>query len=160
MLGAGPAARVAVGLHRFRDLVRDDDPAAMKVAEGALLEGGATMREATGGLRARNFTIEMNPTFWPGEQWKMVQTSVEALTRKPGTIWTKWSVANGPVRVYREREYKGEIDESKQLAVATAWVIAKAIKALPLDADKKKIEAIVDRALRRRKHNARPAELF
>jgi Xaa-Pro aminopeptidase len=160
MLGTGPAARSAVGLHRFRELVRDDDPTAMTVAEDALLEGGAKMREATGGLRARNFTIEMNPMFWPGARWKMVQVSVEALTSKPGTIWTRWVASNGPVRVQREQKHKGEIDESKQTAVATAWAIAKAIKPLPLDASQKEIEAIVDRAIRRRKSNARPAELF
>jgi hypothetical protein len=157
---------------RFRELIREDDPSAMRVAEDTLLSSGWKMREATGGLRARNFTIEMKPMWGPREEWKMVQTNVAAgldIARRPDNVWVKWSAANGSARAEREREYKlsrfspgssGDIDDVKQMAVATAWAIAKTIKPLPMDVSEKELKKIVDAAIRRGKKNVVPEELF
>ena len=157
-------ARRAVGesYKRFRELVRLDQPGAMEIAEDAILSGGGRIRDATGGLRARNFTIEMRPMHGPREAWKMVQVSVAAddSGRKPGVIWTKWSVANGPARVMREREAKGDLVERKMTGVATAWAIAKAIKELPMDTDEKRLSAIVDQVIARGKKNMTNPQLF
>ncbi len=159
-LSREPARRaVGEGYKRFRDLVKLNEPGAMEIAEDAILNSGGRIRDATGGLRARNFTIEMRPTHGPRDEWKMVQVSVDA-TGKPGVIWTKWSVANGPHRVYRERNAKGELVESKQQGVATAWAIAKAIKMLPLNTGEEKLAEIVDRVLARGKKNMTNPQLF
>ncbi len=140
----------------FADLIRDEDPSAMQVAEDLLLESGRKMREATGGMRARNFTIEMKPTWGPRDEWKMVQTSVYE-DRKG-----KLSVANGPVRVAREykRALAKDPDAARKVAVATAWAVAKAIKPLPLDTDQAALESIVDDVVARGAKNLRPKELF
>jgi hypothetical protein len=144
----------------FSELIRQEDPAGMEVAQDALLEGGWKMREVTGGMRARNFTIELKSMWGPREEWKMVQTSIEALTSKPGIVWVKWSAANGRARAEKQREYKGGVDDVKQMAVATAWAIAKAIKSLPMDAGDKALKQIVDKAVARGKKNVVPEELF
>lgn len=153
---------IGQGYNRFRELIRLDEPGAMEIAEDAILSVGGRIREATGGLHARNFTIEMKPTWGPRDQWKMVQVSVAASDsgRKPGVIWTKWSAANGPARVYREREAKGELSSRKQVDVATAWAIAKAIKYLPLDTPEAKLAKIVDQVIARGKKNMVNPDLF
>lgn len=145
---------------RFQELLRDAHPDAMRVAEDVLLESGWKLREVTGGMRARNFTIEMNPMWRPREQWKMVQANAESLQSKPGKVWVKWSVANGAARAYREREIKSDIDDAKRFVVATAWAIAKAIKAMPLDASEDLLAKTVDKIIARGKKNMVPVELF
>lgn len=141
----------------FTDLIRDDDPSAMSVAEDFLLERGWKMREATGGLNARNFTIDMKPLYGPANQWKMVQVSV--YKDLPGLTEAKYSVANGPVRVERKEKYAESVD-AKKAAVATAWAIAKEIKPLSLDTDRRTIERVVDDALDAGLDNLSPEELF
>ncbi len=140
----------------FHDLVREDDPSAMDVAEDLLLTRGQTLREATGGFRARNFTIEMKPMWGPREAWKMVQTSVYEDGKG------KLSVANGSSRVYREykKVLSKDSDEARRRAVATAWAVAKAIKPLPMDVDEKALAKIVDEIVARGNKNMRPKELF
>lgn len=143
----------------FDTLIRDEDPSGMKVAEDLLLERGWKMRGVTGAMHARNFTIAMNPTWWPAGKWKMVQANIAE--DKPGKTWLKVSVANGPVRVARERTFSGEVtDEARMIAVANAWAIAKEIKSLPLSAPRSQIEEIVDRHFRRKTQNLKPRELF
>ena len=151
----------------FHDLIRDDDPGGMQLAEDFLLERGWKMREATGGMRARNFTIEMKPMYGPLEQWKMVQMRVYAATdprrgyaEKPGLMEVSLSVANGEVRLERGYKIKAEADSAKQQAVATAWAIAKAIKPLPLNTSEKALAHIVDAVVAKKKKNLRPEELF
>ena len=132
----------------FTDLIRDDDPAAMHVAEDFLLERGWKLREVTGALAARNFTIEMKPLYGPAGQWKMVQVNVDkAGAAFPGRMWVKYSIANGPVRITREEEYATSPEAARKGAVATAWAIAKAIKPLPLDTDKRTIERVADEVI-------------
>jgi hypothetical protein len=162
----GPGTRGANA--SFHELVRDDDPAGMQVAEDLLLERGWKMREVTGGMRARNFTIEMNPMHRPGSEWKMVQTNVidkgstseYGARTQPGQVLIRLSVANGTVRVSREREFKSDVDQARRIAVANAWAIAKAIKPLPLDASRAAIERIVDANFTKKTQNLRPRELF
>lgn len=143
----------------FDTLIRDEDAAGMRVAEDFLLERGWKMRDVTGAMHARNFTIAMNPTWWPAGKWKMVQTSIAQ--DRPGKTWVKLTVANGPVRVARERTFSGEVtDEARMIAVANAWAIAKEIKPLPLDASRDRIEKIVDRNFTKKTQNLKPRELF
>ena len=141
----------------FHELVRDVDPGSMQVAEDLLLERGWKMREVTGGLNARNFTIELSqPGVGPGNDWKLVQTSVYE-DRKG-----KLTVANGKVRV--THDYKRALSElpdvARMRAVANAWAVAKAIKTLPLDTDAATVQAIVDKAVARGGKNMVPEELF
>lgn len=151
---------------RFDELIREDDPGAMQVAEDLLLSQGRKMREATGGMRARNFTIELRPMWGPKEEWKMVQTNVDpGLAWKgkglPGKAnWIKLTAANGPGRVTREWKMVGSADEARKLAVATAWAVAKAIKTLPLDTPEKALEKIVARIVAKKSKNMIPEELF
>ena len=151
---------------RFDELIRDDDPSAMQIAEDLLLEQNRAMREVTGGLRARNFTFELAPMAGPRNAWKMVQVNVDhaqlkAPQNNPGAqTWIKYSVANGPVRVTRETGTLDNLASTRRLAVATAWAIAKAIKPLPLDTDQKTIERLVDEAIDNGIGNLMPAELF
>jgi hypothetical protein len=151
----------------FHEIIRDDDPASMQVAEDFLLQKGWKMREVAGGMRARNFTIELRPMHGPRDQWKMVSTNVadlgsrsETSKLRPGRVWVKMSAANGPVRVSREREIKSDLDEAKKIAVANAWAVAKAIKALPLDASEAAVARIVNANFTKKTHNLRPEELF
>lgn len=129
----------------------------MHVAEDFLLERGWKMREVTGGMNARNFTIDMKPLYGPASQWKMVQVSV--YKDLPGLIEARYSVANGPVRIERKEKYAESVD-AKKAAVANAWAISKEIKPLPLDADKRTLERIVDEVLERSLDNLNPKELF
>lgn len=150
---------------RFRDLVLDADPDAMKVAEDVLLESGLRMREVTGGLRARNFTIEMRPLSRPVDEWKMVQVSVVQFRlaedmAESEAAWMRWSTANGKVRYEREREVEIPSEEARSHAVATAWAIAKAIKPLPLSTPQEEVENIVDKIVARGARNMVPPELF
>lgn len=152
----------------FHEIIRDDDPASMQIAEDFLLQKGWKLREVAGGMRARNFTIELNPMYWPGSQWKNVQTNVidkgsaseYGARTQPGRVLVRLAVANGTVRVQREREIKSDLDEARKIAVANAWAIAKAIKPLPLDASKAAIERIVDANFTKKTQNLRPRELF
>jgi hypothetical protein len=171
--------------HSFHELIRDNDPAAMEVAQDLLLDRGWKMREVTGGLHARNFTIELNPIWGPRDEWKMVQTNVADadIYRKPGQplrrvrtdasgqmrghrtdakgrVWIKMSVANGSVRMEREREIASSLDDAKRIAVANAWAVAKELKKLPLDAGKGEVEKIVDRHFTKKTQNLKPVELF
>lgn len=141
----------------FQGLIRSDQPGAMRAAEEFLRRKGWRLREVTGALHARNFTIDPRPLWGPGHEWKMVQVNV-APEGKRGRIWTKMTVANGVVRVTREREFSADIDEARKTMVANAWAVAKAIKYLPLDTDKHKIEAIVDRHFKRRSENRKGIE--
>lgn len=144
----------------FDTLIRDEDAAGMLVAEDLLLERGRKMREVTGRLHARDFTIAMNPTWWPTEKWKMVQTSIASIAWS--VTWVELTVANGPVRVVRERTFSGRevTDEARMIAVANAWAIAKEIKPLPLDAPRSQIEQIADRHFKKKTQNLEPRELF
>lgn len=133
----------------------------MDVAEDFLLERGRKMREAVGGLNARNFTIDMKPLYGPRDQWKMVQVNVDkAGASFPGRMWVKYSIANGPVRIEREEEMATSPNDAKRAAVATAWAIAKAIKPLPLNTDRRTLEEVVDEKLYDGLDNLTPEELF
>lgn len=153
---------------RFSDLAREADPSAMQVAEDALLARGQKMREAAGGLHARNFTIELEPLWKPRDQWKMVQTSVYPATKKTrkgyepklGRMEAKLSVANGSARVSRTYEIKADPDEAKRQAVATAWAIANSIKVLPLETSEADLAKVVDQHVKAGKKNAQNPELF
>jgi len=149
----------------FPTLIHRDDPGAMRAAEGLLRRRGWKLREVTGALHARNFTIGINSLASPRDEWKMVQTSVAPTTisstrkrgqfamgikRGPGWIWLRLTAANGPVRVERTREFKGDIDEARKLAVSNAWAVAKALKPLPLSASEETVAKIVDRYFGRR----------
>jgi hypothetical protein len=68
------------------------------------------------------------------------------------------SVANGTVRVSREREFTGNLDDARKLVVANAWSVAKAIKDLPLDTDQRTLESIVDLNFNRRSSNMKGIE--
>ncbi len=133
----------------FDDLIRDDDPGGMQLAEDFLLERGWKLRGVTGGLHARNFTIEMKPMHGSRDQWKMVQVQVFPAGKDfPGFTTAEYSVANGPVRVRRSEQLAVNVNDTARIAVlATAWAIAKAIKPLHLDASQKKVEAIVDEVI-------------
>lgn len=141
----------------FTDLIRSERPGVMREAEEFLRRKGWNLRGATGAERARNFTIDMKPLWGPGHEWKMVQVNV-AQEGKRGRIWTKMSVANGTVRVSREREFSGNLDDARKLVVANAWAVAKAIKDLPLDTDQRTLESIVDVNFNRRSLNMRGIE--
>lgn len=149
----------------FDDLIRHDDPGSMRAAEQLLRRRGWKLREVTGALRARNFTISINPLHGPRDEWKMVQVSVAptelsstrkrgksgmGIKRGPGWIWVRLHAANGPIRVERTREFRGNIDDARKLAVANAWNIAKALKSLPLSASEASVAEIVDRYFGRR----------
>ncbi len=136
----------------FTDLIRSERPGAMRRAEEFLRRKGWKLREVTGAAHARNFTIDMKPLWGPRDEWKMVQVNV-AQEGKRGKIWTKMSVGNGLVRVSREREFSGNLDDARKLVVANAWAVAKAIKDLPLDADQRTVESIVDVNFNRRSQN-------
>jgi hypothetical protein len=132
----------------FTDLIRNDDPNAMDVAEDFLLERGWKLREVTGALHARNFTIDMKPLAGPSNQWKMVQVSVYPAGKShPGQMIAEYKVANGSVRVNREETMKLDADEAKKAAVATAWAIAKAIKPLPLSTSERQIKDVTNEAI-------------
>lgn len=130
----------------FTDLIRDDDPSSLQVAEDFLLERDWKLRDVTGGMSARHFTIDMKPLYGPANQWKMVQVSVDrGGLGFPHETHVDYKVANGAERVERKEMFAGKPNEgSRKAAIATAWAIAKAIKPLPLDASKKQVEEIVD----------------
>jgi hypothetical protein len=73
----------------------------MEVAEDLLLERGVDLQEVTGGIGARNFTIPLKPLWSPSNESKMVQVRIAPAG---SLIWVKLYVANGTVRVQRERE--------------------------------------------------------
>jgi len=170
--GGSPGRAVGADVD-FHELIRRDEPGVMQAAEDLLLSRGWKLREVTGALRARNFTIALHPLWWPRDQWKMVQTNIDTSTYRrlpnggfvtrtePGWVWVKMSVANGSVRVTREREFRGvDLDEERKIAVANAWAVAKAIKRLPLTASSATVERIVDEHFSRRSTNLNPRDLF
>lgn len=145
----------------FLDLLRDDDPNSMQVAEDFVLERGWKMREMAGSLHGRNFTFDMKPLSGPKDQWKMVQVSVfEAGRAFPGYMTAEYSIANGGVRVKRSDQHANTPDAAKKSAVATAWAIAKAIKPLPMNSGQKAVEHIVDDVIDSGLDNLNPDELF
>lgn len=147
----------------FTDLIRDEDPAAMDVAEDFLLERGWKLRRVTGGMNARNFTIDLKPLWLPREEWKMVQINVDRANGRRGDrgyMWTKYTVANGPVRVTFEMDVKRTPDDARKAAVANGWAIAKAIKTLPPDTDKATIENLVKTIIKQGRKNMKREELF
>jgi len=155
----------------FLELIRDEDPNSMQVAEDFLLENGLKMREATGGLHARNFTIDMKPLYGPSHEWKMVQTNVYEVPshygrgkhyprHNAGTIEIRHSIANGPVRFDYLEKSSNMLDSARKAAVATAWAIAKAIKPLPLDTKRDAVIEIVGDAVHQGLENMSPEELF
>ena len=148
--------------HTFTDLIRDDDPSAMDVAEDFLLERGWKLRGATGALHGgRNFTIDMKPLHGPSDQWKMVQVSVFPAGKSfPGQMLAEYKVANGTVRVNREETMKLEADDARKAAVATAWAIAKAIKPLPLSASERKVKDLMNKAINDGSDNLLREDLF
>lgn len=146
---------------RFVDLLRDDDPNAMQVAEDLVLERGWKLREMGGSLHARNFTFDMKPLWTVPNQWKMVQVSVDNAGRAfPGRMVAEYSIANGTVRIKRTETHANHANETKKAAVATAWAIAKAIKPLPLDTDQKTVEHVVDEVIDNGLDNMHNEELF
>lgn len=149
-------------MHAFAKLLRDEDPDAMEVAEDVLLRAGMKMREATGGLHARNFTIELRPLWMPREDWRMVQTSVDAVSKRPGYFWMKWSAANGRARASVEKTFRmSDLDEAKLVAVATAWHIAKILKRTPIDGlSDASLREVIERAVAHKKQNALRRALF
>jgi hypothetical protein len=147
----------------FEELIRRDDPAVMDAAEDLLRRRGWKLRGVTGALHARNFTIALKPLWGPRDEWKMVQTNVarpDGVRAKPDQVWVKMTVANGRVRVTRERKFKGDIDDARKVAVANAWAVARIIKGLPLDTDPKTIEKIVDGQFARRSKNAKIQDIL
>lgn len=68
----------------FHELIKDPDPAAMDIAEDMIMERGWKLREVTGGIGARAFTISMEKTGDIGDpdRWKSVQTAVDETTIK------------------------------------------------------------------------------
>lgn len=51
---------------KFHELIREDDPAAMEIAEDLILERGWKLHHVTGGRGARNFTIDFGKEHWYG----------------------------------------------------------------------------------------------
>lgn len=146
----------------FTDLIRSEQGGAMDAAEDFLLERGWKLREVTGALRARNFTIDMKPLYGPASQWKMVQVSVYPAGKAfPGAYTAEYKVANGSVRYDRDETMQyADADENRKHAVATAWAIARAIKDLPLSASKQTVRDLADEAIADGGDNMRNEELF
>jgi hypothetical protein len=147
--------------YNFTDLIRQDDPNAMDVAEDYLLERGETLREWTGGTRARNFTIDMKSLDGPRDQWKMVQVSVYPAGKSHlGQMIAEYHIANGSVRVNPVETMKLGADAAKKAAVATAWAIAKAVKPLPLNTSAREIKDVTDEAIGNGPDNLLREDLF
>lgn len=143
-------ARTDLGPASFVDIIGGDNPSAMRSAEVFLRRRGLKMREVTGALRARNFTIPIQPLYAPSDQWKMVQTNVAVDDPgKPRKVWIKLSAANGRHRVQMEREVTRDLDEAKRLAVSNAWQVAKEIKRLPMTAPESALRAVVEKHFRK-----------
>jgi lysophospholipase L1-like esterase len=139
----------------FHELIRDEDPAAMQVAEDLLLEKGWKMSEIVGGTK--HGTIELKPMHGPKHEWKMVQWHVYE-TDFPGHVDIKMDIANGTQRIERKQTVQGSMNYARKAATADSWAIAKAIKTLPLNATKQVLETTIDRALD--KDNSEPSELY
>ena len=156
----------------FHELIRDEDPGAMQIAEDMALEQGFKIRGVTGGTR--HMTIDMNPISEPRGRWKNVASSVytqpgdagsgtyPAEERIPREIaLTAYNGAQPAVE--RKVKIKATIEDARKYAAAATWALAKAIKPLPLDTD---VTAIVDditKRLRREKDRKKllvPKELF
>ena len=146
----------------FHELIQDERPGSLEVAEDLLLQRGWTLREVTGGPRARNFTIALKPLALPGDQWKMVQINVDRAGGASNNtkIWVKYTIANGSVRVTREEEIKGDLDEAKKAAVATGWALAKAIKDLPRTTPEAKIRRLFNEVIDNGADNIRVPGLY
>lgn len=151
----------------FRELIRSDDPEAMGVAEDLILEQGWKLREITGGMRARHFTIELKPMWGPSAEWKMVQTHIDATSIRIGPagsgkyIPIRYSVANGAVRIELKEDMQNmSPDDARKAAVATGWAIAKAIKPLPLNTDEATIRRVAQEAIDNGPDNLKREELF
>lgn len=92
----------------------------------------------------------------------MVQTSADAVSKRPGYFWIKWSAANGRARASVEKTFKmPDLDEAKIVAVATAWEIAKILKRTPMDGlSDAQLREVIERAVAHKKHNASRRDLF
>lgn len=145
----------------------DDDPAALSVAEDMLIATGQSMRAATGGAHARNFTIELTPLWKPRDEWKMVQVTVAPAVKgrrmrepKVGYATILLHLANGAARLNWIYDVKVDLDEAKRQAVATAWAIAKVLKVLPLDTPQKAVFDLANTQVKLHKKHSKNQELY
>lgn len=153
----------------FADIIRDDDPAAMRVAEDLLLQRGQKIRDVAAGSSANSVVIDMQPRHGTYDQRKMVGVYIEDIGRAQEdglhSCRIGVSVDNGSVRVIRTYDMTNTIDMLRRVAAADAWAIAKAIKPLPFNASQRTVERAVDDALGGEEsydniYNAGPEELF
>lgn len=116
----------------FHELVRDEDPNAMQVAEDLLLERSLKLREVTGGMRAKHYTIEMNSMAAPRDQWKMVQAHVHE-PESPEIFSQHRSEAAAQRALKRARAGAFIIHEPETLRTNERWLIANKRYEIELD---------------------------